>query len=141
MLKKIKQILTLLCLIIVLILPYFVFAEEPNKTVNPLGNVKTVAEGGGYSAYNKDTNSIPAIVGKGITAVLGLLGVIFLVLMVYGGYLWMTDAGNSEQVEKAKKIIAAAVIGLIIVISSYAISYFVINSLQGSVLNTNSNSS
>jgi hypothetical protein len=64
-------------------------------------------------------------VGVIIQTALSLLGVIFLVLMVYGGFLWMTDRGNEQQVKRAQNLISAAVIGLIIVLSSYAISYFV----------------
>ena len=46
--------------------------------------------------------------------------------MVYGGYLWMTARGNEEEVTKAKNLIKAAIIGLIIVLAAYAISIFVI---------------
>ena len=54
------------------------------------------------------------------------MGVIFLVLMVYAGYLWMTARGTEEQIEKAKKIIMAAMIGLIITLGAYSITAFVV---------------
>ena len=73
-------------------------------------------------------------IGDIVQAVLSFLGVIFLVLMIYGGYLWMTARGNEEQVTKAKNLITAAIIGLIIVISAYAISYFIIKSLSDTTL-------
>lgn len=74
------------------------------------------------------------IVGRIINVALSLIGVVFLALMVYGGYLWMTDRGNSQQVEKAKKLISAAIIGLVIVVSAYAITYFIVSALQEETL-------
>lgn len=68
---------------------------------------------------------LSAIVGIAINAALTLVGLFFLMLMVYAGYLWMTARGESDQVEKAKKIIVGALIGLVIVVSAYAITVFV----------------
>ena len=65
--------------------------------------------------------------GQIIGSLLSLVGVIFLVLMIYGGITWMTASGNDKQVEKAKGTISRAAIGLIIVILAYAITFFVVN--------------
>lgn len=65
-------------------------------------------------------------IGTAIAAVLGILGVIFLVLTIYAGLLWMTAGGNTDNVKKAKAILTNSVIGLIIVLSSYAITTTVI---------------
>ncbi len=64
-----------------------------------------------------------------INVALGLLGIISLVLIVYAGFLWMTAGGNSDQVDKAKSILFASVIGLLIILSAYSISRFVITNL------------
>jgi|WetSurMetagenome_2_1015567.scaffolds.fasta_scaffold182537_2 hypothetical protein len=66
-----------------------------------------------------------------IQAILGLLGIIFIALLIYAGFQWMTAEGNEEKVEKAKGTIMRAVIGLIIVIAAYSITYFVFNALNG----------
>lgn len=71
-----------------------------------------------------------------ISTVISMLGIVFIALMIYGGYLWMTARGNEDQVEKSKKLITAAVIGLIIVLSAYAISYFVIKNIGDATLQT-----
>src|SRR5690554_2680154 len=55
-------------------------------------------------------------IGKIIGAVLSFVGVIFMVLIVYGGLTWMTASGNEKQVEKAKNLIVQAVIGLVVVL-------------------------
>ena len=69
-----------------------------------------------------------------IQTALTFLGVVFLILAIYGGYLWMTARGNEEQLTKAKNTLTAAVVGLIIVIGAYAISYFVIERLGAGTL-------
>ncbi|MFA6198214.1 MAG: hypothetical protein WC734_03635 [Patescibacteria group bacterium] len=62
--------------------------------------------------------------------ILGFLGVIGVILVVYAGFLWMTAAGNDEQISKAKGIITAAIIGLIIVILAFAIVQFVLGGVN-----------
>jgi|SRR3989338_1451582 len=62
-----------------------------------------------------------------VRAVLGFLGLVFLVLIIYAGIKWMTSGGNSTTIEDAKKIITNAVIGLAIVAFSFAITQFVFN--------------
>lgn len=64
-----------------------------------------------------------------VKVILGFLGVIFIILIIYSGILWMTSAGSEEKIGKAKKTIVAATIGLAIVLSAYAITYFVIDKL------------
>ena len=82
------------------------------------------------NGYNTgETNDIYQIIGTIISSVLSLLGVIFIIMIVYGGIIWMTAEGDESRVEKAQNIIRDATIGLIITLSAYAISFFVINTL------------
>jgi hypothetical protein len=74
-------------------------------------------------------NRLPVIIGGLIRAALGLLGIILVVLMLYGGFLWMTARGEATQVDKAKQTITRAVIGAIIIFSAYAITGFVIDAI------------
>ncbi len=74
--------------------------------------------------------NVPQLIGRFLGTILGFTGTIFFVLVVWAGLLWMTAAGNEEQIGKAKKILAAAIVGLIIVLSAYAITRFVGESLQ-----------
>lgn len=94
-----------------------------------------LTDSAGEAGYKTDgTVTTNIIVGKIITTALSLLGVIFLVLMIYGGFLWMTARGDEGQVTKAKDLMQAAIIGLVVVISAYAISYFVISTLSTGTL-------
>ncbi|MFA7654274.1 MAG: pilin [Candidatus Magasanikbacteria bacterium] len=60
-----------------------------------------------------------------IRSALGILGILFLGLIIYAGFLWMTAGGNEENVKKAKGYIFNAIIGLIIIFSAYSITFFV----------------
>lgn len=63
-----------------------------------------------------------------ITFVLGLLGLIAVIMILYGGFVWLTAGGNEDKVGSAKKIISAAIVGLIVILLSWAIVTFVVNS-------------
>lgn len=70
------------------------------------------------------------IIASLIGVFLSFLGIIFLCLVIYGGFLWMTSFGNEERVLKAKRTLSQAVIGLVIIVSAYSITLFVFNSLN-----------
>jgi hypothetical protein len=57
------------------------------------------------------------------------VGTIFFLLVLYAGLTWMTAGGGSEKVMKAKTMLETAVIGLLIVAASYAISTYVFERL------------
>jgi len=76
----------------------------------------------GHTAAGLSTN-FPMLIGRFIFYLLSFVGVIFLVLMIYGGYIWMMARGNEQDVEKAKTLIKNSLIGLIIILCAYAITY------------------
>jgi TRAP-type C4-dicarboxylate transport system permease small subunit len=84
-----------------------------------------IANKAGYASVTG--SSLAETIGRIIKIILGLLGTIFLVLTVYAGFLWMTAAGNDEQTAKALGILKTAVIGLLIILASYSITYFVLD--------------
>ncbi len=69
------------------------------------------------------------LIGKIINAVLGVVGSIALLMFIYGGFVWMTAAGNEQSVTKGKNILIWATVGLIIIFSSYALVKFVFTGL------------
>lgn len=75
-------------------------------------------------------------IGTIISTVLGLLGIIFLILAVYAGFLWMTSQGSEEKTKKAKQILSTAVIGLVITLAAYAIADFVVGEALTATGNT-----
>jgi len=76
------------------------------------------------------------VVANVIQVVLGFLGTIAVVLIIVAGFQWMTAAGSEDKIAKAKKIMTAAVIGLVIVLMAYALSTFVIDAIIGATTAT-----
>lgn len=103
-------------------------AQTATPTPTPVsisGGVKSF----GQKVYGQSPQSPQVIVALIINVVLGLLGILFVGLIVYGGYTYMISQGSQDQIKKAKGILTTAVIGLIIVLISYAIADFVISRL------------
>ncbi len=82
----------------------------------------------GYAVANERTAS--EIVGRFLRAFLSFLGIIFLGLIVYAGFKWMTAQGNEEEVTKAQALMKQAVMGLIIILAAATIKTFVFRSLR-----------
>lgn len=72
---------------------------------------------------------LESTIGNIINVVLGFLGIVAVVIVLFGGFKWMTAGGNDEKVAEAKKLLVAGVIGLAIILSAYAITSFVLTSL------------
>jgi len=75
------------------------------------------------------TSDVRTGVMRIVNALLGFLGIIAILVVLWGGLRWMISGGNEEKVGEAKKIITAGIIGLIIIFTAYAIATFVITSL------------
>ena len=124
--KKIKYIkffvITLLAIVLILGLVDFALAGIISEGVNSFGSQ---VYGGGYTSPQQ----IAALI---IQAVLTFLGIIFIALIIYGGFLYMTAMGESEKVKKGKNVIIYSVIGLIIILTAYAITNFVITNISNS---------
>ncbi len=78
---------------------------------------------------NGTPQDVPTIAGNIIGTALSMISVIFFILMVYGGFLWMTAHGDEGQVKKAQDTIIGAVIGIIVILASYAITNYVTTSV------------
>jgi len=117
-----KHFLSLVFLITILILPYFVFAGNKIPTTKEV--LKDLGTNSGYTTDNPD-KAIPDLVGIAINTFLSLLGVIFIVLMLIGGYYYMIAGGDQAKVDKGLAYIRHGIIGLIIVVGSFAIWQFI----------------
>lgn len=76
---------------------------------------------------SKDPRQIAADL---IKVVLGFLGIIAVVIILLGGFKWMTASGNQDKVDEAKRLIMAGIIGLVIILGSYAIAQFILTNLM-----------
>lgn len=109
--------------IISLVLFNLLFGLASAGPINAADLSDDIAAKSGYGPANEYSLSIT--IGKIIKVALSLVGTIFLVLTIYAGFLWMTAGGGEEQLTKAKAILKTSVTGLLIVLASYSITYFV----------------
>ena len=119
---------------IIFICSPFVLAQDNAATEDKYGLEKTAETGFSNNIPNK--TDIPSIIGRIIGAGLSFIGILFFVLVIYGGYLWMTARGNEEQVGKSISIITQAAIGLIIVAAAYLITRFLGETILNTVIGT-----
>lgn len=127
-----KYFFTVLALICVagMTLPFVSAMAEETATGKALSGLEKTATSAGVNSGETD----PALViGKAIEILISILGVIFLIVVVYGGITWMTAQGKPEDVTKAKNMIIEGVIGLAICLGAYALSYFVVQRLTEAV--------
>lgn len=106
----------------ILFLPSFAHAIKSSATL--LGEVQAATD---------DTVPVDltSAIGDLINVILSVLGIAFVGIVVYAGFLYLTAGGEEKNVEKAKKLLSQAVIGIVIVLLAYSISAFVIGSLEG----------
>ena len=76
------------------------------------------------------TTDIRAVIGRIIQAILGVTGATALLMFVYGGFLWLISAGETERVKKGKETMKWAVIGLAVIIGAYMIVSTLITALE-----------
>ncbi len=125
LLKKNLKIIYLFVFSFILSLVYLIPVQAQGLK-DAKGILGKIGETAGYDLGKTD----PADIVTGvIKTFLSVLGIIFMILTVYGGYLWMTARGNDEQVKKAKDLIVDGIIGFIIVIGAYAITVFIVSRL------------
>jgi len=111
-------------------LPLRVDAATPDTAQSLL---KGVGENAKYDVKGDDT-SLATTVGNIISASLGILGVLFLAFTVFAGYQYLTAGGDEEQIKTAIKYLRNAIFGLIIVLSSFGITKWVVGSIVQSSL-------
>ncbi len=87
--------------------------------------LNTTAGAAGIKADKK----LPEVIGSVINVALSLLGLVFLGLALYAGFKWMTAQGDSKAVDEAQGTLKNAVIGMIITVSAYALSTFIMSQL------------
>lgn len=75
------------------------------------------------------TRDVRDTVASLIKTLMGLLGIVATVLVLYGGFQWMISGGEEKKVEAAKKTIYMGIIGLLIILSAYGIASYVLSNL------------
>jgi len=94
--------------------------------------VKGLTDTGDTAGFGGGKNIIDMIPAA-INVLLGLLGIVALVFIIYSGILYLTSQGNKEMVEKAKKVLTYSALGMVIIVASYAIANYLMGALSAIV--------
>jgi len=124
--KKINRLYKIAGICLFMLLAIFLLANFALAAAGPEVGLN-YAEGTGLS----NSQDIRVIIARIIRIFIGFLGIIAVSLIMYAGWIWMTSEGNEEKITQAKKILQNAVIGLIIILSAFAIVSFILNRLTG----------
>lgn len=103
-----------------------------NRVTGQLNQTGTAVFGNSAGAQG----DLLGIINSFINILLSFVGVVLFGFFLYAGFLWMTAGGNEEQTKSARKILQNATVGLIIVVTSYAISIFVFSVLDSALQST-----
>lgn len=125
MTKKITQFLIAIIITFSFIPLVPIFAADPSDAANStLWQMEMLGEKAGFSTENEGSN-LPALVGYVVNIFFSVLGIIFIIIILMAGFNYMMARGEDKKVSSAIATIRHAVIGLIILIGSYAIYIFV----------------
>jgi len=127
--NKLKQALGILILS-VLFVPALLLTSAPaaNAEINLWGDENYDTEIGKTAFEDFGDRDPRVIAGNVIKILLALLGVIAVVLILFGGFKWMTAMGSDEKTAEARKLIGAGIVGLLVILAAYAVTIFVLRS-------------
>ena len=116
-----KHINNIAIFLAIFVLSFFQFPSS-TKASSMTGLEQTAKKGFGNNSLK--INDVPTGIGSILGVLLSFLGIIFFIIIVYAGFKWMMARDNASEVGKAKEMITSAVIGLIVILSAYAITSF-----------------
>ena len=134
-----KKFITLSLILVAVALTFVFAASLPALAVQSgpdvWGTQTGNPQGGGVvsSATGLGAKDPRAVAAQVINIILGFLGIVAVVIILLGGFKWMTAGGNEDKVGEARKLITAGIIGLIIILTSFAIASFVLTQLSAAV--------
>lgn len=119
--NTIKRYAARVAAVVGILLPGMALAAEPQDDLFGLDYAGTITSLG--------TRDIRETVFAIVNVILGFLGIIAVIIILYGGFMWMTSQGNEDKTGQARKLILAGVVGLIIILASLAIARFVMQQI------------
>ncbi|MFA6106084.1 MAG: hypothetical protein WC745_00180 [Patescibacteria group bacterium] len=119
--KKLIQLMMAM-LVIVPLLSIAVTVNAQALTTNDLG----LNDASNIGLGNEDPKSIIVNV---IRVILGFLGLIAVIIILIGGFKWMTAQGNDDKITEARKLIQAGAVGLVIILAAFGITQFLIKTV------------
>ena len=138
-----RKKLTALIMLYAIVMPVISGVLFFNQNINVAGaedyGLSDLGITGGTDGLPGGSNiELKTTIGKVIKALLGFLGIIFVILILYGGFMWMMSGGDSGKVDKAKQLIISAVIGVVIILAAYVITNSVLGEASDAIRGTTS---
>jgi len=118
--KKIKKILLIIFLALNV---FFVFSPALAADYGLVDMGKNL----GYKTEEVTKDTLLIKIGQIVSIVLGLLGVLTFIMIVYYGFIWMTAGGNEKAITEAKDSFQSLIVGLILILGAYAITSFILS--------------
>jgi|GEM_PF-708150 len=111
-----------------------IFNSESSGKI--LRSLLYAADTAGYENLTNETagsGGVILLVATGVQIFISLIGIYFMIMLIYAGFTWMTAQGDKDKVAKAQTIARENVIGLAIVIAAYLITYTVLYYVGGAI--------
>lgn len=100
------------------------------ELVNPIGGSDEDPQG--FVKGKKTSEIIQTYIGTTVNKILAVVGSLTLIVFVFGGFMWLTSAGNPDRVQTGTNAMLYSVIGLFIIFGAYVILNTVLKGITGS---------
>ena len=89
----------------------------------------------GFGVNTVDDVNWPQIIARRITfLIFSLLGIVAVAVIIYAGFLWITSGGEEEKAKQGRTLLFQAFVGLVIILSSWMVVYFVLDQLIKAII-------
>lgn len=78
----------------------------------------------GYNVFKPGQGDVRSFLAGFVQVTLGTTGIVFFLMMLYGGFLWLTAGGNDENISRARKILGHGVVGFVVTLAAMIITRF-----------------
>jgi len=127
-----KKAVFISLIVLSLVLPMMFYASQAvGADVTTEGMMEGMAPF--QKAAGVSTKNLPTVIGGIVKVVISLLGLVAAIIIILGGFQWMTSGGNEEKIAGAKKLMINGLIGMVLVVLAYAIASFIISNLAGTI--------
>ena len=127
-----KTIFWIVAITSLVLLGSAIFGSDAMAQVGAGGAISGINSARGDGVPDNLASGDDSIIRRVINLMLYAVGVISVIMLIYGGFRYVISGGQKESVTAAKNTILYAIVGLIISIFSYAIVKFVISAVVGS---------
>ena len=108
-------------------------ANTDDSSGTLIDGLDKAAKKGGLVKAGEETPTIQAVIGKYIKAGLSLVGLVFMIIIIYAGLSWLTSGGDSEYIKKARSWMIHGAIGFAVTMMAYLATHFAIEQIAGTL--------